>query len=245
MSKDNMKSRAETVIDNYKRVLEDVESELISLGIDNNAVSILPISKGVASFDIATLINYGLKVYGESRVQEVDQKLDELNNNLAEFSLTQDKLKDLEFHFIGRLQSNKLKKIVDRFSLIHSVDSKRYLIEIDKLSSVSGVKQDILLQLNLAKEDSKTGLSEDTLDDVLEEVLKLDNITLRGFMLVTPYEDDIYKNEIYFSTAKKIYDKNIKVIKSIDTLSMGMSNDYKLALAYGSNLMRLGTIIFN
>ncbi len=245
MSKDDMKSREQAVIDNYNRAVDDVANELISLGINNDTVSILPISKGVASHDIATLINYGLKVFGESRVQELDLKLDELDNNLAEFSLTQEKLKDLEFHFIGRLQSNKLKKILNRFSLIHSVDSKRYLVEIDKLSKTEGIKQGILLQLNLAKEDSKTGLSEDTLDDVLEEVLKLENINLRGFMLVTPYEDDIYKNEIYFKTAQKIYDKNIKVIKSIDTLSMGMSNDYKLALAYGSNLLRLGTIIFN
>ena len=245
MSKDDMKSRDQSVIDNYKRVLDDVADELISLGINSETVSILPITKGVASRDISTLINYGLKVFGESRVQEIDQKLDELSNNLEELNLTQDKLNDLQFHFIGRLQSNKLKKIIDRFSLIHSVDSKRYLVEIDKLSGLSGIKQDILLQLNLAKEDSKTGLSEDTLDEVLEEVLKLGNINLRGFMLVTPYEEDIYKNEIYFSTAKKIYDKNINIIKSIDTLSMGMSNDYRLALSYGSNLIRLGTIIFN
>ena len=245
MSNDNMKSREQSVIDNYKRVLSDVANELISLGINKETVSILPISKGVTSGDIATLINYGLKVFGESRVQEIDQKLSELSSNLAELNLTEDRLRDIQFHFIGRLQSNKLKKIVDRFSLIHSVDSKRYLLEIDKVSSTEGINQDILLQLNLAKEGSKTGLSEDTLDDVLEEVDRLNNITLRGFMLVTPYEEDIYKNEIYFKTSKEIYDKNINIFKSIDTLSMGMSNDYKLALRYGSNLLRLGTVIFS
>ncbi len=238
MIKDKMKNREETVINNYERVVEDVANQSRLLGIDSRLISILPISKGVASSDIATLINYGVNVFGESRIQEIELKLDELN-------FSSDKLRDLQFHFIGRLQSNKLKKILNTFSLIHSVDSRRYLVEIDKLSLANGVKQDILLQLNLAKEGSKTGLSEDTLDDILEDVLQLDNIILKGFMLVTPYEEDIYKNEIYFKTAKKIYDKNIKIIKSIDTLSMGMSNDYKLALEYGSNLLRLGTAIFS
>jgi len=224
------------VIDNYKRTIQNIEDICAKAGIDSSNITTLPISKYADIKDILTLIDYGLISFGESRLQESEKKLLEIN---------QLGIDNIEFQFIGRLQSNKIKKIIQTFSLIQSVDSIKHLEEIDNVSVSLNRKTDILIQLNLANELQKTGFNETNLENAIHYISTSKHLILKGFMLVTPYEENIYKNEQYFVKARSIFDIYRKTFSSIDTLSMGMSNDYELAILSGTTMLRLGSVIFS
>lgn len=196
-------------------------------------IKIIAVSKTVGVEKIRTALNAGLTDFGENRVQELTDKYEKVEN--------------CRWHMIGHLQTNKVKYIIDKVELIQSVDSLRLAREIDKRAGKSGVKADILIQVNISGEETKFGISKEDVDDFLNELSTYDNIYVRGLMTIAPYAgnpEDV--RNIFKKMRKKFIDirsKNIDNI-SMDYLSMGMSNDYEVAIEEGANMVRIGTAIF-
>lgn len=218
-----------SVVDNYKKIKVDVDKCSMKAG---HKVELLAVSKNQSVLKMDELANSNVSLFGESKVQEALPKINYLSN----------KYNNLEFHFIGKVQTNKLKKIVEYFHLIHSVDREDVLSLIDKYALELNKKQHILIQLNIACEKQKNGIAVSELENILNTASHYKNIVVKGLMFMPPYEEDVTKNIKYFETANKLfcqYKSNV-----FDTLSMGMSHDFKEAIEHGSTLVRVGTNIF-
>ena len=195
-------------------------------------VELLAVSKNQSVLKMDELANSNVSLFGESKVQEALPKINYLSN----------KYNNLEFHFIGKIQTNKLKKIVEFFHLIHSVDREDVLSLIDKYALDLNKKQHILIQLNIACEKQKNGIAVSELENILNTASHYKNIVVKGLMFMPPYEEDVTKNIKYFETANKLFCQYKSDV--FDTLSMGMSHDFKEAIEHGSTLVRVGTNIF-
>ena len=180
-------------------------------------------------------ISAGVDCCGENRVQELTQKL------------AQDAYRGAPVHFIGHLQTNKVKQVVGKVSLIHSVDSWRLLEAIQKEAARQGICQDVLLEVNIGREESKSGFLPEVIPEIMEKISIFSNIRVRGLMAIPPICQNPTENHKFFQemynlsvdiTAKK-YDNVL-----VDILSMGMSDDFADAIACGSTMIRLGTAIF-
>lgn len=200
-------------------------------------VKIIAVSKTYSTEKIMQLYNYGHTIFGENRVQELLAKYNALP-------------KDIEWHMIGHLQSNKVKYIAPFISLIHSVDSKKLLYEINKRAKQNNRIIDCLLQIHIAKEESKYGLSFYQAEELIKDkdLSLLNNVRLCGLMGMATNTSNlkIIKNEFkalkdFFNKIKNKYFANINYFKE---LSMGMSNDYKIAIEEGSTMLRIGSAIF-
>ena len=191
---------------------------------------LVAISKTKTAEDINTLINHGQKAFGENYVQELVEK-----NEI---------IPDAEWHFVGHLQTNKVKFISPFIHLIHGVDSISILKEINKQAEKSRRNQECLLQIHIAKEETKFGFSFEEADLLLNsnEINSLQNINVKGFMGMATATDDLIQIKKEFSSLKIFFDK----YKSSDfsILSMGMTSDYKIALEEGSTVVRIGSAIF-
>jgi pyridoxal phosphate enzyme (YggS family) len=214
------------VIDNLKSVIEEIKNGN-NLGEE---IILVGATKMVDADTINLATKNGLKIVAENRVQEFREKTD--------------LIKDADQHFIGHLQTNKVKYLVGNVSLIQSVDSIHLAEEIDKCASKKGVVQDILIEINVGGELSKSGF---TLDNALlsERTLsEYPNIRCVGFMGMLPKSDDQEYLTDLCKVMRKIYDDAKKVNPNIKYLSMGMSGDYKITIKNGSNMIRLGSTIF-
>jgi len=154
----------------------------------------------------------------------------------------------VRWHMIGHLQTNKVKYIIDKVHMIHSVDSMKIAKEIDKRAAAKGLTMDILIQVNPASEKSKFGISTEETENLIKEILECCNsIRIRGLMCVVPFAEDPAEVRGYFAQVKKQYDQYGKINHErldFKYLSMGMTHDYKVAVEEGSNLVRIGTAIF-
>lgn len=179
-------------------------------------------------------IDAGITDIGENKVQEIMDKYD--------------RVKPVRWHLIGHLQTNKVKYIIDKVSMIHSVDSMKLAKEIDKRAGQHGINMDILIQVNSAMEESKFGITTEETDQLIKDISEqCPNITIKGMMCIAPYADDPNEIRGYFAEVKKLYDKYIDSdLDRVDFkyLSMGMTNDFEVAILEGSNLIRVGTAIF-
>lgn len=177
---------------------------------------------------------YGCRDFGENKVQELLDKWEQLP-------------KDIRWHMIGHLQRNKVKYIVDKVSLIHSVDSLRLAEEISRQALIKQVEVDILIEVNVAKEATKFGTSCEETCALIENIAKLPAIHIKGLMTIAPYVENAEKNAQYFADLKQlsvdIMTKNIDNV-SVAMLSMGMSGDYAEAICEGATMIRVGTGIF-
>lgn len=218
-----------SVVDNYKKIKVDVDKCSMKAG---HKVELLAVSKNQSVLKMDELANSNVSLFGESKVQEALPKINYLSN----------KYNNLEFHFIGKVQTNKLKKIVEFFHLIHSVDREDVLSLIDKYALELNKKQHILIQLNIACEKQKNGIAVSELENILNTASHYKNIVVKGLMFMPPYEEDVTKNIKYFETANKLFCQYKSDV--FDTLSMGMSHDFKEAIEHGSTLVRVGTNIF-
>lgn len=184
--------------------------------------------------EINEAIDAGITDIGENKVQEIMDKYE--------------KVKPVRWHLIGHLQTNKVKYIIDKVSMIHSVDSLRLAKEIDKRAAQHDLTMDILVQVNSAEEESKFGITTEETDRLIADIAEqCPNIRIRGLMCIAPYEEDPNDAREYFAAVKNIYDKYAdKKDDRIDFryLSMGMTNDFQAAILEGSNLIRVGTAIF-
>ena len=234
-----MTEKSCNICDNYSEVTERVQRACEKVGRNPDTVRIMAVTKTIDSARIAQAITCGIDLIGENKVQELLQKKDELSETFKP-----------EIHFIGGLQSNKVKHIVGLVDLIQSVDSAKLASEIDRLSKLRGVTTDILIQVNIAGESTKNGIAPDKLEELIESVSSLENIRLRGLMAIPPFGDSVK----YFPKMQQLFEdlKNLKPSESLgerfgerfNMLSMGMSGDYEKAIEYGSTLVRLGTALF-
>ncbi len=216
---------------NFDNVLQKIEKTRIETD-EHRVVNIIAVSKYVTSDKIKALYNIGQRAFGENKVQDLKNKMFELDNL------------PIEWHFIGRLQKNKINHLIDLSpSLMHSCDSFELAMEIDKRAKIKGKNLNILLQINSAKEATKAGV----LPEIAKEIyLKIkdecSNLNLKGVMSIGAHNDDKKEIEKSFNTTYKIFEdlKNDGAI----VCSMGMSSDFELAIKCGSNMLRLGTILF-
>tara|TARA_B000000532_G_scaffold238292_1_gene226527 strand:+ start:58 stop:690 length:633 start_codon:yes stop_codon:yes gene_type:complete len=198
----------------------------------NKNFTCIAVSKTKPKEDIEKVYNLGHRDFGENKVQELEYKY----NNLPQ---------DINWHMIGHLQSNKVRKVIPIVSLIHSVDSLKLLKVINKESKKFDKVTNCLIQVNISKESSKYGFEDRELDFLNQETInEYKNIKFKGLMGMASFTNDesIIKNE--FNNLKNIYDNIRKEIDDFNILSMGMSNDYKIALESGSNMIRVGSKIF-
>lgn len=222
------------VKENYLQIKEQVEKTANLCGRDPKEITLIAVSKTKPLSDIEELITIGVNDFGENKVQELCDKYENVS-------------KPVNFHLIGHLQTNKVKYVVDKACLIHSVDSIKLAKEIQKEAGKKHIIVQILIEVNVANEESKFGLSVDEVIPFIEEIALFPNIHVNGLMTIAPFVDDPEENRKYFRTLKQlsldIISKNIDNI-SMNVLSMGMTNDYKVAIEEGATMVRVGTAIF-
>ena len=222
------------VAENYRYVLKKVEEACARSGRDPKDVTLIAVSKTKPIEMIEEAMEAGARVFGENKVQELCDKYEQLP-------------KDLHWHLICHLQRNKVKYIVDKAELIHSVDSLKLAEEISKEALKKNVEVNILIEVNVAEEESKFGVSVEETLALVEEIAKLPGIHIQGLMTIAPYTTDPEENRPVFRTLKKlavdIKKKNIDNV-CMDVLSMGMTGDYQVAVEEGATLVRVGTGIF-
>lgn len=195
--------------------------------LKNMNVNIVAVSKYHTKEEIDAVAKEGLITFGENRVQEFLEKYDP----------------KYKWHIIGHLQTNKVKYIIGKVEMIESLDSIKLAKEIEKQAAKHDIIQNVLVQIKISKDELKTGLPIEETDSFLKEVSTYPHIKLKGFMCVASHTDNIQLIEEEFSMMNDLY-KNYKDLYQLDTLSMGMSNDYELAIKHGSNTVRIGSAIF-
>ncbi len=198
-------------------------------------VTLVAVSKTVTSEEVKVAMDAGQSVFGENRVQELQNKYSVLGDSAT-------------WHLIGHLQTNKVKYVVDKVSLIHSVDSTRLADEISRCCTAKNIVMPCLLQVNVSKEDSKSGVYMEDVDRMVDYMLGLSGISLKGFMTMAPFdatESELHK--IFSQLYKKYLDIRQEYIHNTDIcmLSMGMTHDFEIALQEGANIIRVGTGIFH
>lgn len=219
------------VIENYKNAMSRLETALEESGRSRKDVLVIGASKTMPLERILFVRdNTDVKIFGENRVQELLEKY----------------TPDVRWHFIGQLQTNKVKYIVDKVELIHSVDRLSLLQEIDRQAKKHGKVQDILIEVNIGGEEKKGGVAPAEVIDFAKEVDKYPSVRLKGLMSVLPNVEKDALNAFYLQLSK-LYDtlKQTKLNNAdIRYLSAGMSNDYDVAVKYGANIVRLGRALF-
>jgi len=209
--------------------------EQLIADLGSHHVTLVAVSKTKSVEEIKELYDLGQKDFGENYVQEVTEKQSQLPN-------------DIRWHFIGHLQSNKVKQITSFIHLIQSVDSLKLLQEINKQGKKNDRVIDCLLQVHIAQEETKFGLDENELNDLLNNsISQYQNIQIVGLMGMASLTDDMEKVRSEFKYLRSIFDKHAKLQTSnfkLQTLSMGMSSDYFVAIEEGSNMVRIGSLIF-
>ena len=213
---------------------EKLEKVLKRIEKGNNlgeSITLVGATKTISVDVINQAIEYGLEVVAENKVQEFRDKTD--------------LIKGAKQHFIGHLQTNKVKYLVGKVELIHSVDSVHLAEEIDRQALKKGVVQDILIEINVGGELSKSGFSLQTAKDNIDEIItRLPNVKIRGLMAMLPHSENEDLLVSLFKDMRKLYDDLNKQGYNLTYLSMGMSSDYELAIKNGSNMIRLGRTIF-
>jgi len=212
--------------ENIRRIRGNISNACAKAGRDTASVKLMAVTKTVAPELINRAVKNGIGLLGENRVQEYLSKKEQYESSA-------------EVHIIGHLQTNKVKYIINDVSMIQSVDSEKLLSEISRLAVKNGRTMDILCEVNIGGEDSKSGVSPDEIRDLLAAAADTEGVRLRGLMTIPPPTD----SDIFLGRMKELYDRLSEEFP-MDVLSMGMTHDYAAAVAHGSTLVRVGTGIF-
>ena len=219
---------------NVKETFEKIEAAAKNAGRDPSEIRLMAVTKTVAPEKVNEAVEAGCFLLGENKVQELLEKYESYD-------------KRAEIHFIGTLQTNKIKYIVDKVSMIESVDSLKLAEEIEKRCAKIGKTMDILLEVNIADEESKSGFSADEVVEISEKISEFSHLRLRGLMTIGKFGAEIEETRQYFEKMRHllvdIRAKNIDNIY-INILSMGMSADYELAVSEGATIVRVGRGLF-
>ena len=223
------------VAQNVRAIMQQVRDTALQAGRDPSEVQVMAVTKTVDPVLVNAAIGAGITLLGENKAQELCAKYDSYHKD------------GVQIHFIGHLQTNKVRQIVDKVSMVESVDSIKLAREIDRHCAAIGKVMDVLLEVNIGREDNKTGIFPELLPALLEEAGKLERIRVRGLMTIPPVcetEEEVLQ---YFSQMRQLF-IDIKQKKydniSMEILSMGMSADYLAAVRCGSNIVRIGTAMF-
>ncbi|MFR7762284.1 MAG: YggS family pyridoxal phosphate-dependent enzyme [Eubacterium sp.] len=222
------------ILENIKQVEENIIKSCEKVGRDPKEVTLIAVSKTKPYTAIEEALPSGVLDYGENKVQELTEKYEILP-------------KDIRWHMIGHLQRNKVKYLVGKVELIHSVDSLRLANQIETEFAKKNEIANILIEVNMANEESKFGITSETTEQLVREISKLEHVRIKGLMTIAPYTDNPETNREYFRNMKKlsvdITEKNIDNV-SMNVLSMGMTGDYQVAIEEGATMVRVGTGIF-
>lgn len=223
-----------SIAENIKMIEDEKAEAALRSGRRPEDVLLCAVTKNHTAEEMNEAIDAGVTDIGENRVQEILEKYDNV--------------KEVNWHMIGHLQTNKVKYIIDKVCMIHSVESMRLAEEIDRRAAQHGITMDILVEVNAAGDEAKFGVDVDSASALVNEILeKCPNVRVRGLMTIAPYAEDPEDVRPYFSEMKQLYDKlgSIKHDRlDFKYLSMGMSNDRVVAVEEGSTVIRVGTAIF-
>ena len=218
-----------------EHINQQIEQAARDAGRDPAEVTLLAATKTVPATVINEAIGYGIRYIGENRVQELLEKYDDLD------------LAHCHLHFIGHLQTNKVKYIVDKVEMIHSVDHMKLAREIDRQCAAIGKVMPILIEVNIGREESKSGVLEEDLEALVREAAQLPHVRISGLMAIPPICEDEEELAALFDRMYRLFiaiqHKKIDNVY-METLSMGMSSDHTIAIAHSSNLVRIGTALF-
>lgn len=223
-----------TVKDNLETINKKIKEAALKVNRDPQEIKLVAVTKTATLEQIKEAINEGVKIIGENKVQEAKGKYQVLTT-------------EVKWHLIGHLQTNKVKYAVEIFDLIHSVDSIKLAKEIDKRSVQFKKTIDVLIEVNISGEETKYGYNPEKVEAFLKEISEFSGIRVRGLMTIAPISKNKEEVRPYFrrlrELSERIRDKNIKNIK-IDYLSMGMTDDFEIAIEEGANMVRIGRGIF-
>jgi pyridoxal phosphate enzyme (YggS family) len=224
-----------SIRENIDDIVKKIEAACKKVGRNPNDITLIAVSKTVESPKVREAFAAGVDNLGENRVQELVKKYEDLKDI------------DIKWHMIGHLQKNKVKYIIDKTVLIHSVESLSLAEEIDKRAKKAGIVANVLIELNIGEEESKFGIKEENVYDFVKSMEEFENIKVSGLMTVAPFCENPEDVRWVFKKMKDIYDKisamNLKNAE-MKYLSMGMTNDFEIAIEEGSNMIRIGTAIF-
>lgn len=220
--------------ENLKKVEDNVDAACRKAGRSRDEVTLIAVSKTKPVEMLSTIYNQGIRDFGENKVQEMCDKMEQLPS-------------DIRWHMIGHLQTNKVKYIVDHTTLIHSVDSLHLAKEIEKQAEKKDVTVDILVEVNIAEEESKFGIHKEETYELVRQIAALPHVHICGLMTIAPYVENPEDNRMYFRGIRQlsvdIAEQNIDNV-DMDVLSMGMTGDYMVAIEEGATMVRVGTGIF-
>ncbi|QAT43155.1 YggS family pyridoxal phosphate-dependent enzyme [Aminipila luticellarii] len=223
-----------SIKENIDQINKIKNEAAVKAGRNGEDILLVAVTKTRPPEDLNAAIDAGITDIGENKVQEIMDKYDFV--------------KPVRWHLIGHLQTNKVKYIIDKVSMIHSVDSIKLADEINKRAEQHNLTMDILIQVNAAQEESKFGITTDETEEMIHYILEnCPNIRLRGLMCIAPFEENPDDARVFFAQVKEQYDRFSKIQHErldFKYLSMGMSHDFEVAIAEGSNLIRVGTAIF-
>lgn len=220
--------------ENLEHIEEEIQKACKRSGRQRDEVTLIAVSKTKPVETLKEAYQLGVRIFGENKVQELNEKYDALPG-------------DIQWHMIGHLQRNKIKYVIDKAELIHSVDSIRLAEAIEKEAAKRNLTADILIEVNAAREKSKFGLLPEEIDSFIENVKNFPHIRINGLMTIAPFVENPEENRPIFAYLRKlsvdIAEKNAHNI-NMSVLSMGMTNDYQVAIEEGATMVRVGTGIF-
>lgn len=228
------------IAENIKAVEAKIAAAAEKSGRKREEILLLAVSKTKPVELIGEAVAAGLLALGENKVQEIMEKYEPMQ----QYAPAGERI---HWHLIGHLQTNKVKYIIDKVDMIHSVESLKLAEEIEKRAAQHGLVMDILIEVNMAEEESKFGVKPEDTEELLREIAKMPHIRVRGLMTVAPFVEDAEENrEVFRRMRELLVDINGKKIDNIrmDTLSMGMTGDYAVAIEEGATIVRVGTGIF-
>jgi len=226
----------EKLIENLNQVKENIKKAAVKADRDYREVKLLAVSKNQTLDNIKILNKAGISVFGENRVQELEEKDEKLKKENIK----------LDWHFIGHLQRNKVKYLMrmDNCRMIESIDSLRLAKEVNKRAAKNDRIIPVLVEINVAGDENKFGITPDKAESFLKKIINFDNLKVEGLMTVLPYLDDSEKLRNYFKEMKNLFDQLSENVINLNELSMGMTNDYQIAVEEGATIVRVGTALF-
>jgi pyridoxal phosphate enzyme (YggS family) len=229
-----------TLVENIKNIYRRISHAAMRVERNPEDVKLVAVTKNVGVEKIKEAIDWGLRIFGESRIQVAKEKIENL------FRLTPDALRftPISWHLVGHLQKNKAKVAVQLFDLIHSLDSVGLAKELNKYVEKAGKIQRVFIQVKLSEEETKHGISKEGLMDLIKVVSNMKNLRLEGLMGMPPFFDDPEMARPYFRELRELRDNALKSGYKLPELSMGMTNDFEVAIEEGATMVRIGTGIF-
>jgi pyridoxal phosphate enzyme (YggS family) len=220
-----------SIKENLLRVMEKIEEAARKIGRDPNEIKLVAVSKTVEVARIMEAIEAGVSILGENYVQEAQKKIEEIGRPVS-------------WHFIGHLQTNKAKYAIRLFDMIHSLDSVPLAEELNRRAEQADRVMEVMIEVNLSKEATKFGTDEEVVVNLAKRIQNLNHLSLEGLMTMPPYFDSPELSRPYYIALRELKEKMVKEGVPMKDLSMGMSNDFEIAIEEGATYVRVGTAIF-